>query len=67
MVKVSTGMITGAVVTIVMAVVFLSMLPTLIPTATMAVHNLSDALGNDGANIGTGAAALGDNIDNWTG
>ena len=67
MVKVSTGMITGAIVALVMAVVFLSMLPTLIPTATKAVHNLSDAIGNDGENIGTGAAALGDNIDDWTG
>ena len=78
MVKVSTEMITGAIITLVMAVVFFSMLSSLIPTATTAVHNLSDVVGGGGntsskqyidarANIGTGAGALAQNLDDWTG
>lgn len=65
--KVGTGMIVSVVIGILMLTVLFSILPDTIPTATTAVHNLSDSLNAQSAVIGTGASTFAGNLDSLTG
>lgn len=63
---VSTGMIKGFIVGLIMLTVFLSIAPNLIHTSAVSVTALSTELSNSTL-YGSGAAAIGGQIDDWTG
>lgn len=64
---VTTGKITGAILGILMLVVFVSMLPSLISVGATSVSNLFTNLSGMGAVIGTDAAAFAGNANGYIG
>lgn len=65
--RIGPGMIKGAIISLIMLTVFLSILPDLIIDSATSVSELSDAYAANTTVLGTGAASIGGNIDDWTG
>lgn len=65
--KLSTGMITGLIVSIVLITVLLNVARTTIPIAATAFHNLTDSQAAATGVYGTNAASLAGNFDDYAG
>lgn len=65
--KIGPGMIKAAIIGIIFMVVLLQILPDLIVDGATAVHNLSDSLAAESDVLGSDAASLGGDIDDYTG
>lgn len=64
---IGAGTIKGIVVAILMLTVLISMLPSLILTNAEAVYDLSTMYAANSTYLGADAAALGANVNDWTG